>query len=535
MNVRNYRNFNQQHFNDDLFHHLTLLNWETNDPNILWNNFEKTFNYVSDTHAPLRSKRVRSQKTPWLTDTIKLDMNRRGYLKKKAVKNNSLWYHNAYKALRNKINKDVICAKRKHYVKSIEENMGNPKLMWKHLNCLLNRKSKRTGVQAIKTDEGDVVESQKIAELFNEYFSNIGPTLSNQITSISSQGFESYMTHEASEIFEFATVDSTIVLNELEKLLNSSKSTGPDNIPVKLLKDSKETVSPFLAYVFNTSLCSGIFPDNLKVARVSPIYKEGDKKERGNYRPIPVISTVAKLFENLVCIQLTDYLNANDILSPYREILIKKLKIYGVQNNALKWFISYLFDRKQFCKVGSAASSTKNIRCGVPQGSNLGPLLFLLYVNDLPNCLRYSSAEMYADDTNLTACSDNINNLQAILNWDLNNIHQWIATNKLTLNVGKTEYMIIGTRQKLKNFSSEMNINIGGKNLTQVVSKIVLGIIIDDQLRWDEQIDNITNKVSQGIGMLRRAKLFVKRETLQFLYNSMPQPYFEFGATAANP
>jgi hypothetical protein len=135
----------------------------------------------------------------------------------------------------------------------------------------------------------------------------IGPTLSNQITSISSQGFERYTTHEASGIFEFATVDSTIVLNELEKL-NSSKLTVPDNIPVKLLKDSKETVAPFLAYIFNTSLCSGIFPDKLKVARVSPIYKEGDKKERGNYRPISVLSTVAKLFEKLVCIQLTDYL-----------------------------------------------------------------------------------------------------------------------------------------------------------------------------------------------------------------------------------
>ncbi|CAB4037744.1 Hypothetical predicted protein, partial [Paramuricea clavata] len=156
-------------------------------------------------------------------------------------------------------------------------------------------KSIRTGVQAIKTDDGDVVESQTIAELFNEYFSNIDPTLSNQITSISGQVFESYMMHEASGIFEFATVDSTIVLNELEKL-NSSKSTGPDNIPVKLLKDSKETIAPFLAYIFNTSLCSGIFPDNLKVARVSPIYKEGDKKEKGNYTLISVLSTVAKLF-----------------------------------------------------------------------------------------------------------------------------------------------------------------------------------------------------------------------------------------------
>ncbi len=118
--------------------------------------------------------------------------------------------------------------------------------------------------------------------------------------------------------------------------------------------------------------------------------------------------------------------------------------------------------------------------------------------------------------------------LETILNSDLKNIHQWIVANKLTLNVGKTEYMIIGTRQKLKNFSREMNINIGGKNVTQVVSKKALGIIIHDESRWDEQIDNISKKVSQGIGMLRRAKQFVKRETLQFLYNSMVQPYFEY-------
>ena len=167
---------------------------------------------------------------------------------------------------------------------------------------------------------------------------------------------------------------------------------------------------------------------------------------------------------------------------------------------------------KRFQK--EATSSTRIIRCGVPQGSNLGPLLFLLYVNDLPNCLNQSSAEMYADDTNLTASSDDLHCLQTILNSELNNIYQWLVANKLTLNVDKTEYMIIGTRQKLNHLSHDMEVHIGEKKLKQVTSKKVLGVTIDDQLSWEEQVDNISKKVSQGIGVLRRAKLFVKYDTL---------------------
>ena len=236
VNTRNYRNYIQQNFIADLSYHLALLNWKNNDPDILWNNFEKTFNHVSDIHAPSRNKRVRSQQTPWLTDSIKRDIDRRDFLKKKSVKYKSEWYHDAYKALRNKINKDIIRAKRNHHVKSIENNKGNPKLMWKHINCLLNKKHKSTSVDFIKTDAGDVSDNQKISELFNEYFSNIAPILSDQITEPNGQEFEQFMC-EVSKTFTFSAIDSTTILNELENF-SSSKSTGPDNIHIKLLKDS---------------------------------------------------------------------------------------------------------------------------------------------------------------------------------------------------------------------------------------------------------------------------------------------------------
>ena len=307
--------------------------------------------------------------------------------------------------------------------------------------------------------------------------------------------------------FNFKNININEVLNALEKL-KTSKSTGHDNIPAKLLKDASDAVAPFLVFIFNTSLKHGIFPDDLNTARISPIHKSGDKKIRGNYRPISVLSIIAKLFEKLVCAQLNSFLTENNILSScqsgfrknystasallantdswllnmdagmingvlfldlfkafdtvYHGILLSKLSIYGIQNKALDWFKSYLHNRTQYCRVNSATSSTRKIRCGVPQGSNLGPLLFLLYVNDLPNCLDKSCPAMYADDTNLTVCSDSINNLEEALNSEMKNIHQWLLSNKLTLYIEKTEYMIIGTRQRLAKIQKNTSVSCGG-------------------------------------------------------------------------
>ncbi len=210
------------------------------------------------------------------------------------------------------------------------------------------------------------------------------------------------------------------------------------------------------------------------------------------------------------------------------EILIKKLFTYGIQNKSLDWFKSYLQNRKQFCVVNNATSSLRNLNCGVPQGSNLGPLLFLLYVNDVPNCLKKSHAAMYADDTNITVRSSSLTYLEEALNDELENIHQWLLSNKLTLNVKKTEYMVIGTRQRLRNFSQDINVSINGKVLKEVKTKKTLGVLVDKHLSWDKHIDNVSKKVSKGIGMLRRAKQYVSTKTLEKLYHALVQPHFDY-------
>ena len=229
------------------------------------------------------------------------------------------------------------------------------------------------------------------------------------------------MKFKAHQNFNFRNINLHKVLKELEKL-KTSKSTGHDNIQVKLLKDASDVVAPFLVKIFNSSLRHGIFPNELKTARITPIHKSGDKKKCGNYRPISILSIVAKLFDKLVFTQLNSFLIENNVLSSSQsgfrkgystasallantdswllsmdagmingvlfldlskafdtvdhEILLSKLSIYGVQNKALDWFKSYLTNRMQYCRVNNATSSTRKISCGVPQDQTLVPSYF---------------------------------------------------------------------------------------------------------------------------------------------------------------
>ena len=175
------------------------------------------------------------------------------------------------------------------------------------------------------------------------------------------------------------------------------------------------------------------------------------------------------------------------------DILVRKLELYGITGNALSMIKSYLTDRKQKCQLGDVITSESRVTCGIPQGSILGPLLFLLYINDLPHCLRQVSPRLFADDTNLTAAGETIEEVELAMNNDLLRIKEWLLANKLSLNVAKTEFLFIGSHHKLNNLDSQPCVNIGHDSIKQVQHSTVLGVEIDENLSWNKHIENVCN------------------------------------------
>lgn len=337
-------------------------------------------------------------------------------------------------------------------------------------------------------------------------------------------------------------------------------------------------ISVPLCSIFKKSIISCIFPNSWKNAKVFPVYRGNAKNDLNNYRPISVLPVVAKVLEKLVFDQLYSYFTENYILSKFQSgfrsghstvtallqatekwfknidhgfingvvfvdlskafdtvdhaILLKKLSMYGVNEILLKWFSSYLANRFQCCMVNGDRSELKPLETGVPQGSTLGPLLFLTYINDLPNCLDFTSSDMYADDTQITALAETIDELEDILNWDIENLHTWLCANKLSANATETEFITIASNYRLKQFIADPKIKLGNKAIKQVSKAKLLGVLVDEKLSWDDHVnEKIIPKVLRGLRMLRELRNILSLPQLVSLYNALITPYFDYCST----
>ena len=364
-----------------------------------------------------------------------------------------------------------------------------------------------------------------MSNAFNDHFSSIGPRLANEIPdTVASPSHLHYLSDTNCQC-ELNTIGVSKVYALLSKLCKS-KATGLDKISARFLRESADLIAEHLCSIVNKSIVAGIFPDEWKLSKVTPLFKQGNRSNLNNYRPISVIPVVAKIFERIVYDQLYDYLTENDLISSHQScgfrslhstvtalleatdnwaynidqgnvnavvflelkkafdtadhgILLSKLKKYGVTGTTFDLFQSYLFSREQRCFVNGSLSENFPLVCGLPQGTILGPPLFIIYINDLPNCLQYSRPRMYADDTNLSFASSSTNNIEVKLNDDLVRVNEWLIANKLTLNSSKTEFMLIGSRQRLCTFQTVPSLSIGDKPIKQVNYANSLGVYVD--------------------------------------------------------
>ena len=318
----------------------------------------------------------------------------------------------------------------------------------------------------------------------------------------------------------------------------------------------------------------GVFPDALKLTKVIPIHKANSKMIVSNYRPISLIPLFSKIFEKLMHKRIMDFLVKQNILSKKQygfqknkstehaildlqskiidafekkersccifldfakafdtvnhSILIKKLNYYGIRGETLNWLQSYLSNRKQCVQIGNFKSDFKNIDCGVPQGSVLGPLLFLVYINDIAESSQLLDFHLFADDTSIFYKHKDMEQIEDILNTELGKVSNWLIANKLSLNVSKSNVLVF--RSKNANSDKILNLKINNQSLDEKTYTKYLGIYIDHKLTWHQQTQHINSKLIKGNAILAKLGHYVPEKVMKNLYNALIQPHLNYGA-----
>ena len=307
---RNFRKFDCQNFRDDIQSQCWNNVYESSDPNEMWQQWKCTFLAIADKHASLKTMRVRSRSSPWITAELKDLMHNRDILKIKAIKTNDPNDWAVFKKQRNLVNKQVRLAKQVYYQNIFNKHTSDSRKTWQTINELTSRKSGKMSVTSLKVNGLTITNPLELSNEFNNHFANIGPKLASEIDCDSSS-YQRYLAG-TDKRFELQPTNPNKVFSLLNKL-DKSKATGLDTISARFVRECADLICVPICDIFNQSISQGKFPDDWKYARVTPLFKQGNRDDVNNYRPISVIPIVAKVFERIVYDQLYAYLEEHDI------------------------------------------------------------------------------------------------------------------------------------------------------------------------------------------------------------------------------
>lgn len=552
------------------------LLYDHNDINLCYNNFITTLLSHYNKCFPLtRISRRACRDKKWITVGLKNSSRVKNKLYEKWRKSRNKEDEEKYKAYKKVFIKVLKSAEISYYNKQFDAKINSIKRLWTNLNRVCSAKKNSAHIPVIDkllVSGVELTDPVKIANSFNKYFCSVGPDLVKNLPKAST----SYTDYLGFPLPNSIFVDS-ITFDEVFSLvlsLKCNKSCGHDGFGANLLKENAHLLCAPLVYIYNLSLADGVIPDSLKIAKIVPIFKKGDRNVPSNYRPISLLSVFDKLLEKIVYKRIYQFFqkynviykyqfgfrknhstslallevvdacyknldNNNKILGIYfdlqkafdtcdHQILLHKLYHVGIRGVMHNWLKNYLYNRKQYTFCNGVSSDMGNITCGVPQGSVLGPLLFLVYMNDIYRAVPNNCIKLFADDTNLFIFDSSFVQLEIRANVCLEKMHAWFVANKLSLNADKTCYTLFSNKSRNKNIGN-LNLFINNTKIARVVSCKYLGVNIDELLSWKIHIDYIYKKLVKFSGIFYKLRGIVPVFCLRKLYFSFVQPYILYG------
>ena len=536
-----------------------------------------TINNIVTKNLPLQKlskKKTKLKQKPWISSGILKSSKLKNNLFKKWVKSN---YSDKnleikYKTYLNKYTHIKHAAKQKYFQKQLNTHKKDPKKTWDTIHNLIGKTKKKTKLpEKLSVNNKILNKPKEIANALNKHFAEIGKSDRNEIDfNYLNKNFK----HRQKDSIVFHEITEKEISLTITNLKNKS-SQGPDELPFCIIKKLKDVLSPLLCYLFNKSIKLGEYPKCLKIGKVLPLFKKGKLDEPGNYRPIIILPAINKVFEKIIFNRLTSFFNSKKIIknnqfgfrpgystelalckfnediltdidngyatcavlidlskafdSVNRTILLFKLFNYGIRGNTYNLLKSYLSNRNQFIHVENTKSNTCSVNVGVPQGSIISPLLFLILINDLPNCTNMQVLN-FADDTLLyKKFPKQHKNIENDLNLELKKVSDWMEANHLKINASKTNFLIFSPKSDKFNKLNNLKLTINNTNIKQTKSCKYLGMELDNKLTWKNHIDKLTLKISKALGILFRIRHYLNKPSLNILLNSLVINHIKYG------
>lgn len=547
---------------------LLQTNWDdvrsTNNANEAYNQFLSIFKTLYSLHFPTKVYRpTRKTRKPWITAELLQRIKTKDKLYKVFLKTRSLEDLRVFKQYRNQLTKQLRSARTEYYTAFLDIKHGRPDVLWTRINSLLNRYPTHTPIRNLKVNKEEL-SGRELANAFNNFFTTMP-------TSGSAHEACKYINNESEKSMFLQPVTVQEVISIIQNFKNSS-SCDIDGLQARPVKHVADIIAPVLVDIFNMCLAEAVFPKQMQVAKISVIYKKGDRNELGNYRPISILPIFSKAFEKILYSRISKFVDTHCLITQNQfgfrknmstelalleqkeyiltqlenkaivlgifidfskafdlvnhDVLLKKLWYYGIRGHAAQILQSYLSYRKQIVYLNNEHSEIKSVTSGVPQGSILGPLLFNIYLNDIININPIAKFIIYADDTSMFFSGSDITDLAGECNHTLTELQKWSTANSMIVNVNKSKAVIF--RSKNKPVPPHPCIILNSNRIEIVDNFKCLGVVFSANMSWESHVNSLATKLAQITGIIGRLRYVLTSSVKLMLYNSLFYSYLNY-------